>query len=52
VEISVVVNPSADNWIDCPHLVTRSGTTITWDAPAGDYWYSSADSLIFCFLYS
>jgi len=35
----------------CPHLVTRSGNTISWSHQSGDN-YSSANSLIFIFLYT
>ncbi len=35
----------------CSHLVTRSGTVITWTAKSGVV-YTSADSLIFLFLYT
>lgn len=36
----------------CPHLVSRSGTTLTWTAQSSANKYGSSDSLIFVFLYT
>ena len=38
-------------WNEAPHLISRSGTTITWTANNGVL-YNSADSLLFAFLYT
>ncbi len=48
VEISTKI--STDH-CTAAHLVSRSGTTISWDAQSGTN-YNSADSLIFVFLYT
>lgn len=48
VEISVSLET---NHNDVSHLVSRSGTTIIWTAQDG-YFYNSANSLIFVFLYT
>lgn len=48
VEISVGLETG---WNKASHLVTRSGTTISWTAKSGTY-YTSANSLVFVFLYS
>lgn len=48
VEISVGLET---DWNTASHLVARSGTTISWTAKSGTR-YSSADSLIFVFLYT
>lgn len=62
VEISVKLKTG---WDECSHLMSRSGTTITWTAqgatgrtyspPPLDFWsprYGSVNSLIFSFLYT
>ena len=51
VEISINLDTSTTAWDKCPHLIERSGTTITWTAQSGT-WHSSAPSLIFLFLYT
>ena len=48
VEISVGLET---DWNKASHLVARSGTTISWTAQSGTR-YSSANSLIFSFLYT
>ena len=48
VEISVCLEQAYGK---CPHLASRSGTTLSWTAQSGAY-YTSAASLIFLFLYS
>ena len=48
VEISVGLET---DWNKASHLITRSGTTISWTAQSGTR-YSSANSLIFSFLYT
>ena len=47
VEVSIALS-SVYN--DAPHLISRSGTTITWTADSGAYSNSCA-SLLFLFLY-
>ena len=48
VEISVGLEVE---FYKCSHLVTRSGTVITWTEQSTAYYYS-ANSLIFVFLYT
>lgn len=48
VEISIGLET---DWNKASHLVARSGTTISWTAQSGTR-YSSANSLIFSFLYT
>ena len=54
IEMSIMVNPPITNTVAtyscCPHLITRSGTTITWAATVGTYFVSNA-SLLSVFLY-
>jgi hypothetical protein len=53
-QMSIMVNPVTDPtlfWRRVPHMVTRSGTTITWTAPTLEPLMVSNDSLVFVFLY-
>jgi hypothetical protein len=49
IEISVGI--AGEYYYQCAHLVSRSGTTISWTAQSG-LAYSSCSSLIFSFLYT
>lgn len=50
VEISVAIENTAI-YNEVAHLVTRSGTTISWVSQNGTV-YNPADSLVFVFLYT
>lgn len=49
VEISVGLETA---WRKCSHGISRSGTTLTWTAKSDSPDYTSANSLIFSFLYT
>ena len=51
VQISVSTDAVNTAWNKCSHKIERAGTILTWTAQSGT-WYSSANSLIFCFLYT
>jgi len=48
VEVSIQIGKV---WDDAPHLISRSGTTISWTADSNTFTNSSA-SLLFVFLYT
>lgn len=48
VEISIGLET---DWGKVSHLFERSGTTVSWTAISGNF-FSSADSLVFVFLYT